>query len=102
MYIIVFVLCAALLAACGGSDSGPTAAPSPTTTSITVTLDNPVKIGDTKQASATATLSNGTSQPLTTGFQSDSPNVATTTPTGAVTGVGNGFATVYIISGGRQ
>lgn len=59
-------------------------------------------MGQTTQATGTATLSNGTSQVLSAGWQSDVPSVATVTTAGAVTGVANGRATIYILSGGRQ
>lgn len=89
---------------CGGSDSTPTpaAAPSPTTSVINVTLATPIRMGATAQATGTAVLSNGENQPITTGWLSDAPNVATVTTGGLVTGVANGLATIYVISGGRQ
>ena len=89
------------LTACGGEGSSPVAA-SPTTSSIAVTVGSPLKVGATTQAAATASLSNGTTQPLATGWKSDNAAVATVTDAGLVTGVGNGGATIYVISGGRQ
>src|SRR5512139_2676071 len=92
----LLLLCVSYAAfGCSGGDSSP-ASPSPATSSIVVTVDNPLKIGATAQASATATLSNGQTQNLTTGFQSDAPGVASVTPTGAVTGVSNGRATIFV------
>ncbi len=92
-----------LVAACSGdSASSPPAAPTPTTASINVTVDTPIKVGATAQATGTAALSNGQNQPLTSGWQSDAPSVATVSPAGLVTGVANGSATIYVISDGRQ
>ena len=88
------------LAACGGGGSGAT--PDPTTTAISVTVSSPMRMGQTTQASGNATLSNGTSQALSAGWQSDAPGVATVTGAGIVTGVANGQATIFIVSGGRQ
>jgi hypothetical protein len=59
-------------------------------------------MGQTTQASGTATLSNGQSQALTSAWQSDAPGVATVTDAGLLTGVGNGRATIYVMNGGRQ
>lgn len=99
------LLCAAALgaAACGDESSGsmPTSA-SPTTSGITVTVNSPIKVDEATQAAATASLSNGQSQPISSGWQSDAPNVATVTGAGMVTGVANGRATIYVVSGGRQ
>lgn len=94
---------APLIAACSGdSASSPPTAPTPTTASINVTVDTPIRVGATAQATGTAALSNGQSQPLTSGWQSDAPTVATVNPAGLVTGVANGSATIYVISDGRQ
>ena len=101
--LLVFVgAIASVTVACGGESSSPSAAPSPTTASVNVTVDTPIRMGATAQAAGTAALSNGQSQALTSGWQSDSPNVATVTPAGLVTGVANGPATIFVISGGRQ
>jgi hypothetical protein len=59
-------------------------------------------MGQTTQATGTAILSDGTSQLLSTGWQSDAPGVAVVTSAGAVSGVSNGRATIFIVSGGRQ
>ena len=88
---------------CGGSSSTPTTpTPTPTTVSIAVVLDSLIKVGEIKQAQAAAALSNGMSQPLTSGWLSDQPAVASVTNAGAVTGVSNGRATIFIASEGRQ
>ena len=58
-------------------------------------------MGQTAQASATAALSNGTSQPVTTGWTSDATGVATVTDGGLVAGVANGQATISVTAGGR-
>lgn len=99
------LLCATTVAAtaCDSESSGslPTSA-SPTTSAIAVTVTSPIKVDETAQATATASLTNGQSQAITTGWQSDAPNVATVTAAGLVTGVANGRATVFVVSGGRQ
>ena len=59
-------------------------------------------MGQTAQASAVATLSNGQSQNVTSGWRSDAIGVATVTDAGLVTGVANGQATISVNSGGRQ
>ena len=102
----VALLCgtaAVMTAACGDESSGslPTAA-SPTTSAITVTVNNPIKVADTAQAVATASISSGQTQTISSGWQSDAPGVASVTDAGLVTGVANGRATIYVVSGGRQ
>lgn len=100
MHRLCVVAALVSLAACGGG--GSSAKPDPTTSSISVTVNSPVRMGQTTQATGTATLSDGTSQILSTGWQSDAPGVAVVTSTGAVSGVSNGRATIFIVSGGRQ
>jgi len=95
------ILVAIGAAACGG-DNKSTAAPSNTTTTITVTLADTVPMGQNTQASAVATLSNGSTQPVATGWRSDTSNVATVTDGGLVTGGSSGRANIFVISGGRQ
>jgi len=92
---------AALVAACGDDKGNPTAA-TPATTSISVTVNNPLKMGETAQAVGSAARSNGQSQSVTTGWKSDAPAVATVSDAGLVTGVANGRATVYVVADGRQ
>jgi hypothetical protein len=101
---VVVVSLALLAAACGGNDSpsAPSSSAAPSTTGITITLADTLAVGTTAQATATATLSNGQSQALATGFLSDSPSVATVTTGGLVTSVSRGAANIYIVSGGRQ
>ena len=98
------------LAACGGSPSSPsggnsggnTGGGTPTVSSVAVTLTSPLRIGQSSQASATATLSNGTTQAVTSGWQSDAAGVATVSAAGLVTAIANGTATISVSSGGRQ
>lgn len=97
-------LAAAVASGCGGGGSGngsPTA-PSPTASSVSVTLRDVVLVGTTAAATATATLSNGQTQPVTTGWRSDTPAVATVTESGGVTGVSNGYANIAVTFGGRE
>lgn len=61
-----------------------------------------VRIGETVQASATATFSDGKSETLKTGWRSDTPEVATVTDAGLVTGVSNGRANIYVVHAGQQ
>ena len=102
-YVLLFAATSVAVTACDSESSGslPTSA-SPTTSAIAVTVNSPIKVDETAQAAATASLTNGQSQAITTGWQSDAPNVATVTPAGLVTGVANGRATIFVVSGGRQ
>ena len=103
VYLGAFAFAALGTMACGDdSSSSPPTAPSPTTTSIAVTVAGPLRMGQTTQATGTQMLSNGQSQAITSGWQSDAPSVATVTGAGVVTGVANGRATIYVISGGVQ
>jgi len=93
----------ALLASCGGGKSTTAPTPVVTASSVVVTLaQDGVLVGRTLQASAIATMSDGTTRAVTSGWQSDTPSVATVSPTGLVTGVGDGRATIYVIYEGRQ
>ena len=98
----LFPLLVSMTAAACGGDSGSPSAPSSSTSSVTVTVSTPLRMGQTTQASGTATQSNGQSQPITTGWLSDQPSVATVTTAGLIAGISNGQATIYVISGGRQ
>lgn len=92
-----------VLTSCGGSKSTTAPTPVVTASSVVVTLaQDGVLVGRTMQASATATMSDGTTRAVTSGWQSDTPSVATASPTGLVTGVSNGRATIYVIYEGRQ
>jgi len=90
----------ALLVACGDEKSA--SAPSPTTTAVTVTVSNPVRIGQTAQATGTETLADGQTRSITSGWLSDAPSVAAVTNAGLVTGIANGRATIYTVASGRQ
>jgi hypothetical protein len=105
LFSTVAVLFTVCLAACGGdSNSGPSGPSTPvvTTQSIAVTMSSPVVVGGTAQASAVATMSNGTTQSVTSGFKSDIASVATVTDSGMVTAVAGGSANIYVVSGGQQ
>ena len=102
---ILFVCLSAAVvvtSACSNKASGTGTAPSPTTSSVAVTLTSPLRIGESAQAAATATMSNGQTQSVTSGWQSDIPTVARVSDAGQVTGVANGRANIYVISGGQQ
>src|SRR5262245_61807557 len=100
----------ALLAACGNdkspaapSSAAPSSAvPKTTTTAVAVTVPNPVRMGQTAQATGTESLSDGQTRAIASGFLSDAPAVATVTNAGLVTGIANGRATIYVVTGGRQ
>src|SRR5438067_972940 len=79
----------------GCSDSSPAPTPSPSVSSVSVTGSTP-NVGATTQFSATATLSNGTTQAVTSqaSWQSTDTTVATVSSSGAVTGVDGGNADV--------
>ena len=88
--------------ACGGGGNGPPTNPGPTTTSVSLTLRDIVLVGVTAQAAATATLSNGQTRAVTTGFRSDATSIAGVTDAGLVTGASNGHATISVTSDGRD
>ena len=102
---LLIALPLALFAACSDkSPSGPlsTTAPSPTTTAVTVTVSDPVRMGQTAQATGSETLSDGQTRAITSGWLSDATAVATVTNAGLVTGVANGRATIYVVANERQ
>jgi hypothetical protein len=92
------VLFAALIVtSCGSSSANPLAAtttassPAPAVSSISVSGATP-EVGQTAQFTATATLSDGTTQAITSEatWQSSNPSVITVSPSGMVTWVGFG------------
>ncbi len=96
---LVLVAAAALAAACGGSSS-PAPAPTPTVTAVAITGNDLVggtlgisgPSGTTSQLTATATMSDKTTQNVTSQatWQSGNTAVATVSTGGLVTAVGNG------------
>lgn len=103
------LLCAVVLALATGcsSDTGVPSAPSastpPTVTAVEVALQSALlRASETTQASATAVLSNGQTQAVTAGFQSDTPSVARVSDGGVVTAVAEGRANIFVIHQGRQ
>ena len=97
----VFVIAALFEVCCGSgssspaptSPSTPSPAPPPTVTSVSITGPAPA-VGATAQYTATATLSNGTTQNASSQstWQSSNTVVATVSSTGVVTGAGLGIA----------
>ena len=88
---VAFVLILGVIAAaCGSTSTSPT-----TVSSIAVTGAAPV-VGATAQFTAIATMSNGTTQDVTSlsAWSSSNTGAATVSSTGVVTGVGEGAATV--------
>jgi hypothetical protein len=100
--LLAMVALMAISVGCGDDSSGGGTNPSPTTSAVVVNVATPLRIGQVVQASGTATLSNGQTQAVTSGWQSDVPGVATVTTAGQVTGVANGRANIYVVSGGQQ
>ena len=101
MYRLCMFVALVSVAACGSDSSSPSA-PSAVASSVSVTVSSPVRMGQTTQATGSATSSGGQTQPVTSGWLSDTTTVATVTNAGLVTGVANGRATIYVVSGGRQ
>ena len=97
MRIGTHFVAALLSASCGGLPIQPII-----TTSIAVTLPSMLRVGDTAQATAVATLNNGDAKPVSIGWRSDAPGVAMVTNAGLVTGVTNGVANIFVTSGGVQ
>lgn len=89
---------AVAFARCGGTSSTSTpATPTPTVTGVTVTGPSPsAKPGDTAQFTATAALSNGTTQTASTQatWQSSNTTVATVSSSGLVTAMAAGEADI--------
>jgi hypothetical protein len=77
-------------------------APTPTVSSIAINLQNTVRAGTSVTASATATLSNGQTEAVATGWRSDAPTVASITDGGAITAHANGEATITVSRGAAQ
>ena len=89
--VLVFVLIPGIIAAaCGSTSTSPT-----TVSSIAVTGTAPA-VGGTAQFTAVATMSNGTTQDVTSlsAWASSNTGAATVSSTGVVTGVAEGTATV--------
>ena len=98
---IALALIAVSAAACGGTNS-PTSPSSTRASAVTVTLPTALVVGSTQQATATMTMPDGSTQPVSTGFQSDVPTVASVTTTGLVSAITGGTANIYVIAGGQQ
>jgi hypothetical protein len=97
------VLSVVMVFGCGDGSSTPhTPTPVVTTRSIVVTLPTGMAVGDSVQATASATLSDGSARAITNGFRSDVTSVATVTDAGMVTAVASGRANIYVVSDGQQ
>jgi hypothetical protein len=92
--VVMFVM----LSACSGGGSSTPTTPTPVATAITVSsAGGHLFLGLTETFTASVTLSNGTSQPLTSGtWGSDATAVATVSSSGLVTSVGAGEVTVFV------
>jgi hypothetical protein len=89
------VLAAGIIAACGSSPTSSTPAAPVSVASVSVAGTAPA-VGATAQFTATATLSNGTTQSVTSqaGWQSSNTAVATVSNAGLVTAVSGGSADI--------
>lgn len=95
----VLFAAALIVTSCGSGSANPVAAtptpssPMPTVSSISVSGETP-GVGQTAQFTATETLSDGTTQAITSEatWQSSNPSVITVSPSGLVTTVGYGEA----------
>jgi hypothetical protein len=93
------------MAGCKSTPTTPTTPKTPTAQSITVTSSSDMLyIGISETFTATVTMSDGTSKPLTGGvWSTDTPNVATVeSSTGKVTIVGSEMANIIIDYQGRE
>jgi carboxypeptidase family protein/Big-like domain-containing protein len=98
MHRLVLAAAVVTLFGCSQSSPAPTPAPTPpavTVSSVSVTGTMPT-VGATTPFSATATLSNGTAQTVTSQatWSSSNTSVATVTNTGVVTAIGVGIADI--------
>jgi uncharacterized protein YjdB len=93
--VAVAALFAIVTAACS-DDSTPTIASSASTVSSIAVAGTPPAIGGTSQFTATATLSTGTTQDVTSlaTWTSSNTGTATVASTGIVTGIAAGTATI--------
>lgn len=98
IHSLIAAMAVVTLPACGSD--GPTTPPN--ATSITINLRDVVLAGLSVVASGTATMSNGQTQAVTTGWRSDAPSVATITDGGNVTGVANGEVTISVSFSGAS
>jgi hypothetical protein len=92
-----------LIAGCNKDSGGPSTptTPTPTINSIAIAIANEILVaGNTEQATATASFSNGTTQQVTGTWSTDNSAVATVDQTGRVTGQGSGRAALLFSSGG--
>jgi hypothetical protein len=96
-HVVVFGVMCAALAGCGGSKSSPTAPSTPATptvSSLTISGLDAIKTGFYSTFSATATLSNGTSQTVTPAWSSSTTSVATIDAAGRVDALTHGQTSI--------
>jgi hypothetical protein len=83
------------------SPGTPTPGPSPTVLSISITIPDILVAGNAEQATATATLSNGSTQPVSNGsWDTGNGAIASVDGDGRVTPSMNGRTSVRVSSGG--
>lgn len=106
MRLLLSAFALATAAACSSETKAPSAPSTPsaaTVTAIDLAMQNALlRATDTTQVTATATLSNGQSHPVTAGFRSDTPSVATVSDAGLVTAVAEGRANIFVVYEGKQ
>ena len=102
LHSLVVTMALATLSNCSGGSNGPSTGPGPTANSISINLRDIVLAGVSVVATATATMSNGQTQAVTTGWRSDAPTVATITDAGNLTPLANGEASITVAFGGAQ
>lgn len=92
-----------VFAGCGKDSNGPgtPTAPTPTVSAVAVTIANAILLnGSSEQATATVTMSNGTTQQMAGAWASDNSAVASVDSTGRVTGQGSGRTTIRFTASG--
>ena len=97
--LLSVALVSVVSAACGSSPSPSTPSTQPSIQAVTVTANvvSLTSVGQTTQATASASLSNGTTQDVTascSNWQSDNTRALTVNSTGLLTAQGSGSATV--------
>jgi hypothetical protein len=100
---LLLIALIALAAACGGSDSTPTAPTQPalTVTGLTVSGLDAIRTGFFATFTAQATMSDGSTQTVTPTWSSSNPDVASVASNGDVTALVNGSSTITATYQGR-
>ena len=95
------LLMSLLCGSCSDSNGSASQALAPSNgATVAIALPSVLKAGDSAQAGASVTDSNGDGRLVTSGWRSDAPSVASVTPSGMVTGIANGVATLSVTADG--